>query len=67
MNIQRSEVVRNNFNKHRSQFKTNLVEYAFIVNLVSIRTFEGYKVEVVRGFRNKRYKAQNLFIPPHSP
>ena len=59
MNIRRSEVVRNNFNKHRSQFNTNLAEYAFIVNLASIRTFKGCNVAMVRGLRNKRYKAQN--------
>ena len=61
MNIRRRKLVRNNFNKHRSQFKTNLAEYAFIVNLSSIRTFKGYNMAMVRGLRNKRYKAQNLF------
>ena len=61
MNIRRIEVVRNNFNKHMSQFNTNLVEYAFIVNLASIRTFKGCNMDMVCGLKNKGYKIQNLF------
>ena len=39
MDILSGEVISNKFNKHRSQFNTNFVEYAFIVNVASIRTF----------------------------
>ena len=54
MENQRSEVVSNNFNKHMSQFNKNYVEYAFIVNLASIRTFECCNVAMVRGLRKKK-------------
>ena len=58
-------MVSNNFNKHGSQFNVNFSEYGCIVNLSSIRTFEDGSVAIVHGLRNKRYKAQNLFNPPH--
>ena len=67
MGIRRSEVFSNNFNKHMSQLNTMFSEYAFIVNLDSIKTFEGCNMAMVLGLRNKGYKAQNLFNPPHSP
>ena len=60
-------LIRNNFYKHRSQCNTNFVEYAFIVNVASIRTFEGCNMAMVRGLRNKGYKARNLNNPTHSP
>ena len=65
--IRRSEVISNNFNKHRSQFNTNFAEYAFIVNLASIRTFEGCNVAMVRGLRKKDIRLKFDLNPPHSP
>ena len=67
MNIRRSKVVRNNCNKRKSQFNANFFEYAFTMDLASIRTFKGCNMAMVHGLRNKIYKAQNLFIPPQSP
>ena len=41
----KGSMIRNNLTNIRSQFNTNFDEYAFIMNLVSIKTFEGCSMD----------------------
>ncbi len=63
-NWKREEMIKNCywwFTNIRSQFN-NFAECAFVVNLTSIRSFEGYNVVWLTVFLKKDYKAQNLIL-----